>query len=210
MIADAAGVTLTVDDFERIRTKVPVLCDLKPSGKYVATDLHRVGGVPLIMKMLLDRGLLHGDCMTITGQTIAEALKPLGYRTGQFGKNHLGDRNEHLPTVNGFDEFYGNLYHLNAEEEPEQPDYPKDPAFKKRFGPRGVLHCKADGKGGGPIKALDGSAIVTDADHLKMTEIMPRPSRREPRCGRRPSAWPTGPAGWRRPRASAPLRRRPF
>ena len=73
-IADAAGVTLTVDDFERIRTKVPVLCDLKPSGKYVATDLHRVGGVPLIMKMLLDRGLLHGDCMTITGQTIAETL----------------------------------------------------------------------------------------------------------------------------------------
>jgi dihydroxy-acid dehydratase len=73
-IADAAGVTLTVDDFERIRTKVPVLCDLKPSGKYVATDLHRVGGVPLIMKMLLDRGLLHGECMTITGQTIAETL----------------------------------------------------------------------------------------------------------------------------------------
>lgn len=73
-IADAAGVVLTVDDFERIRTKVPVLCDLKPSGKYVATDLHRVGGVPLIMKMLLDRGLLHGDCMTITGQTIAETL----------------------------------------------------------------------------------------------------------------------------------------
>lgn len=73
-IADAAGVTLTVDDFERIRTKVPVLCDLKPSGKYVATDLHRVGGVPLIMKMLLHRGLLHGDCMTITGKTIEETL----------------------------------------------------------------------------------------------------------------------------------------
>ena len=73
-IADAAGVTLTVDDFERIRTKVPVLCDLKPSGKYVATDLHRVGGVPLIMKMLLDRGLFQGDCMTITGQTSAETL----------------------------------------------------------------------------------------------------------------------------------------
>lgn len=73
-IADAAGVTLTVDDFERIRTNVPVLCDLKPSGKYVATDLHRVGGVPLIMKMLLSRGLLHGDCMTITGKTIEETL----------------------------------------------------------------------------------------------------------------------------------------
>ncbi len=74
--------------------------------------------------------------------TIAEALKPLGYATGQFGKNHLGDRNEYLPTVHGFDEFFGNLYHLNAEEEPENPDYPKDPAFKARFGPRGVLKSK--------------------------------------------------------------------
>jgi arylsulfatase A-like enzyme len=71
--------------------------------------------------------------------TIAEALKPLGYATGQFGKNHLGDRNEFLPTVHGFDEFFGNLYHLNAEEEPENPDYPKDPAFKAKFGPRGVI-----------------------------------------------------------------------
>src|SRR5882724_4795894 len=84
--------------------------------------------------------------------TIAEMLKPLGYATGQFGKNHLGDRNEFLPTVHGFDEFYGNLYHLNAEEEPELPDYPKDPEFKKRFGPRGVLHCVADGKGGQTIE----------------------------------------------------------
>ena len=75
--------------------------------------------------------------------TIAELLKPLGYATGQFGKNHLGDRNEFLPTVHGFDEFYGNLYHLNAEEEPELPDYPKDPAFRAKYGPRGVLDCKA-------------------------------------------------------------------
>jgi arylsulfatase A-like enzyme len=78
--------------------------------------------------------------------TIAELLKPLGYATGQFGKNHLGDRNEFLPTVHGFDEFFGNLYHLNAEEEPELPDYPKDPAFLARFGPRGVLHCFATDK----------------------------------------------------------------
>jgi arylsulfatase A-like enzyme len=78
--------------------------------------------------------------------TIAELLKPLGYATGQFGKNHLGDRNEFLPTVHGFDEFYGNLYHLNAEEEPELPDYPKDPAFRAKFGPRGVLDCKASDK----------------------------------------------------------------
>jgi arylsulfatase A-like enzyme len=75
--------------------------------------------------------------------TIAELLKPLGYATGQFGKNHLGDRNEYLPTVHGFDEFFGNLYHLNAEEEPELPDYPKIPGFKERFGPRGVMHTFA-------------------------------------------------------------------
>jgi len=78
--------------------------------------------------------------------TIAELLKPLGYATGQFGKNHLGDRNEFLPTAHGFDEFYGNLYHLNAEEEPELPDYPKDPAFRAKYGPRGVLDCKASDK----------------------------------------------------------------
>jgi arylsulfatase len=75
--------------------------------------------------------------------TIAELLKPLGYATGQFGKNHLGDLNEYLPTVHGFDEFFGNLYHLNAEEEPEQRTYPLDPEFKRVFGPRGVLRCKA-------------------------------------------------------------------
>jgi arylsulfatase A-like enzyme len=75
--------------------------------------------------------------------SIGGLLKNLGYATGQFGKNHVGDRNESLPTVNGFDEFFGNLYHLNAEEEPELPDYPKDPAYRARFGPRGVLKCKA-------------------------------------------------------------------
>ena len=75
--------------------------------------------------------------------TIAELLKTHGYATGQFGKNHLGDRNEYLPTVHGFDEFFGNLYHLNAEEEPEHRTYPRDPEFKEKFGPRGVLRCKA-------------------------------------------------------------------
>src|SRR5437588_8210502 len=78
--------------------------------------------------------------------TIAELLKPHGYATGQFGKNHLGDRNEHLPTMHGFDEFFGNLYHLNAEEEPELPDYPKDPKFLEAFGPRGVMHSFASEK----------------------------------------------------------------
>jgi arylsulfatase len=85
--------------------------------------------------------------------TTAMVMKSLGYATGQFGKNHQGDRNAHLPTVHGFDEFLGNLYHLNAEEEPENPDYPKDPRFKERFGPRGVLKCVAtatDTPGGDP------------------------------------------------------------
>ena len=79
--------------------------------------------------------------------TIADLLKPLGYATGQFGKNHLGDRDEFLPTAHGFDEFFGNLYHLNAEQEPECPDYPKDPEFKKKYGPRGVLHSWANPDG---------------------------------------------------------------
>ena len=117
--------------------------------------------------------------------TIAELLKPLGYATGQFGKNHLGDRDEYLPTVHGFDEFFGNLYHLNAEEEPELPDYPKDPTFKKQFGPRGVLHCKADGKGGQTIEdtgPLDQEAHGNDrrGDHRQVLsrgwKSRPRPT----------------------------------
>lgn len=82
-------------------------------------------------------GISHED------PTLAEVLKPLGYATGQFGKNHLGDRNEHLPTVHGFDEFYGNLYHLNTEEEPFLQGWPKDSAFNERYSPRGVLDCIA-------------------------------------------------------------------
>ena len=87
-----------------------------------------------------DLGLQKGD------PTIAELLKPLGYATGQFGKNHLGDRDEFLPTSHGFDEFFGNLYHLNAEEEPENRNYPQTAEFRKRYGPRGVLKTSADGK----------------------------------------------------------------
>lgn len=78
--------------------------------------------------------------------TLAELLKPLGYATGQFGKNHLGDKDEYLPTAHGFDEFFGNLYHLNAEEEPESRTYPRDPEFRRKFGPRGVIRSTADGK----------------------------------------------------------------
>jgi arylsulfatase len=100
----------------------------------IRTGLTKVGlpGTP--------EGMTKGD------PTIATLLRAQGYMTGQFGKNHLGDRDEMLPTNHGFDEFFGNLYHLNAEEEPENVDYPKDPAFKKKFGPRGVIHSFAGGK----------------------------------------------------------------
>ena len=97
----------------------------------IRTGLSKVGypGAPMGMSQL--------------DPSVGGLLKNLGYATGQFGKNHVGDRNENLPTVNGFDEFFGNLYHLNAEEEPELPDYPKDPAYRAKFGPRGVLKCVA-------------------------------------------------------------------
>lgn len=97
----------------------------------IRTGLTKVGfpGAPMGMSQL--------------DPSIGGIMKNLGYATGQFGKNHVGDRNENLPTVNGFDEFFGNLYHLNAEEEPELPDYPKDPAYLAKFGPRGVLKCTA-------------------------------------------------------------------
>jgi arylsulfatase len=94
--------------------------------------------------------------------TLAEILKPLGYATGQFGKNHLGDRDEFLPTVHGFDEFFGNLYHLNAEEEPEYPDYPKDLEFHQKFGPRGVIHSYAN---------PDGTQRVEDTGPLTMKRM---------------------------------------
>ncbi len=100
----------------------------------IRTGLTKVGypGAPMGMSQL--------------DPSIGGLLENLGYSTGQFGKNHVGDRNDTLPTVNGFDEFFGNLYHLNAEEEPELPDYPKDPAYRAKFGPRGVLRCKASDK----------------------------------------------------------------
>jgi arylsulfatase len=111
-------------------------CTAGRSSFITGQSVHRTGlskvGVPGA-----DAGLQAED------PTIAELLKPLGYATGQFGKNHLGDLNKYLPTVHGFDEFFGNLYHLNAEEDPEDPDYPKDPQYRARFLPRGVLKCKA-------------------------------------------------------------------
>ena len=102
---------------------------------------------------------------------MATVMKSQGYSAGQFGKNHQGDRDEHLPTMHGFDEFLGNLYHLNAEEEPEHEDYPGDTklangkTFREVFGPRGVMKCKADGKGGQIIEntgPIVGNAMEDD------------------------------------------------
>jgi arylsulfatase len=114
--------------------------------------------------------------------SVADVLKTYGYATGQFGKNHLGDRDEHLPTAHGFDEFFGNLYHLNAEEEPENPDYPKDPRFRQRFGPRGVLKTFADGKieNTGPLttkrmETVDEEFLATAKDFINRQHRANRP-----------------------------------
>jgi len=114
--------------------------------------------------------------------TIAGLLKPHGYMTGQFGKNHLGDKDEHLPTNHGFDEFFGNLYHLNAEEEPENPDYPKDPAFRERFGPRGVIKSSADGtiEDTGPLtrkrmETVDDETVAAAIDFIRRANDQGKP-----------------------------------
>jgi len=114
--------------------------------------------------------------------TIAELLKPAGYATGQFGKNHLGDKDEFLPTNHGFDEFFGNLYHLNAEEEPENEDYPKNPDFRKNFGPRGVIHSYADGKveDTGPLtrkrmETIDEEFLVASLDFIDRAHAAKKP-----------------------------------
>jgi arylsulfatase A-like enzyme len=121
--------------------------------------------------------------------SIADLLKPLGYATGQFGKNHLGDKDEHLPTMHGFDEFFGNLYHLNAEEEPELRDYPPEkdfPNFKKNFGPRGVLHCWARPNGKqkientGPLtkkrmETVDDEFLAATIDFIKRQQKARKP-----------------------------------
>jgi arylsulfatase A-like enzyme len=114
--------------------------------------------------------------------TMAELLKPLGYMTGQFGKNHLGDKDEFLPTAHGFDEFFGNLYHLNAEEEPENPDYPNSPEFKKKFGPRGVIKSFAGGKieDTGPLtmkrmETIDEEVLAATQDFLGRAKKSEKP-----------------------------------
>ena len=114
--------------------------------------------------------------------TIAGILKSMGYATGQFGKNHLGDRDEHLPTNHGFDEFLGNLYHLNAEEEPELPDYPKSAEFREKFGPRGVIKSSADGRieDTGPLtkkrmETVDDETVAAAIDFIKRQNAAGKP-----------------------------------
>jgi arylsulfatase len=114
--------------------------------------------------------------------TLAELLKPHGYATGQFGKNHLGDLDEHLPTNHGFDEFFGTLYHLNASEEPESVDYPQNPEFKERFGPRGVIHSYADGRveDTGPLtrkrmETIDEEALALTEDFIRRANDADQP-----------------------------------
>lgn len=115
--------------------------------------------------------------MQVEDPTIAGLLKEQGYATGQFGKNHLGDRDEMLPTNHGFDEFFGNLYHLNAEEEPENEDYPQNPEFRERFGPRGVISSKSDGtiEDTGPLtkkrmETVDEETLAAAIDFIKRKE----------------------------------------
>ena len=114
--------------------------------------------------------------------TIAGLLKEYGYATGQFGKNHLGDKDEFLPTNHGFDEFLGNLYHLNAEEEPENEDYPQDPAFRERFGPRGVIRSSADGEiqDTGPLtkkrmETVDEETVAAALDFMDRANAQDKP-----------------------------------
>jgi len=114
--------------------------------------------------------------------TLAELLKPHGYATGQFGKNHLGDLDEHLPTNHGFDQFFGSLYHLNASEEPENVDYPQNPEFTERFGPRGVIHSYADGRmeDTGPLtrkrmETIDEEALALTEDFIRRANDADQP-----------------------------------
>jgi arylsulfatase len=131
-------------NIDRIAREGAIFTDVYAQQSCTAGRAAFITGQSPIRTGLLKVGLPSApEGLSAADPTIANLLKAQGYATGQFGKNHLGDRNEFLPTVHGFDEFLGNFYHLNAEEEPENPDYPKDPAFKARFGPRGVFRCRA-------------------------------------------------------------------
>ena len=180
------------------KTSVPTAWEQWDTPPPILTVLENKGfDLPITMRNLVQPSSTAGRAAFITGQypirsgmttvgqpgdalglqakspSLAEVMKSAGYATGQFGKNHLGDRDEMLPTAHGFDEFFGNLYHLNAEEEPENPDYPKNPEFKKRFGPRGVMHSFADGriKDTGPLTKKRMETMVETTDGFKIAEV---------------------------------------
>jgi dihydroxy-acid dehydratase len=132
-IAHAAGVEWTIDDFERVRRKVPVLCDLKPSGKYLAVDLHRAGGIPQVMKVLLDAGLLHGDCMTITGQTVAEVLADVPDAARRPGRDPPGRQPDVRPGPPGHPEGQPVARGLRGQDHrPEEPGHHRPGARVRR------------------------------------------------------------------------------
>jgi arylsulfatase len=151
MISDgsirASTIAASWDNIDRIGNEGALFTDWYGEQSCTAGRAAFITGQSPIRTGLTKVGLPGADIgLSAQDPSVAEFLKGLGYATGQFGKNHLGDKDEFLPTNHGFDEFFGNLYHLNAEEEPENPDYPKNPEFKKRFGPRGVIHSFASGK----------------------------------------------------------------
>lgn len=171
------------DNIDRIAKEGMMFTDYYGEQSCTAGRSSYVMGQSVFRTGLSKVGLPGADLgMQVEDPTIAGLLKPHGYMTGQFGKNHLGDKDEHLPTNHGFDEFFGNLYHLNAEEEPENPDYPKDPAFRERFGPRGVIKSSADGtiEDTGPLtkkrmETVDDETITAAIDFIRRAHDQGKP-----------------------------------
>ena len=170
-------------NIDRIATEGMIFTDAYGENSCTAGRATFITGQSGFRTGLLKVGLPGADLgLQAEDPTIAEMLKPMGYATGQFGKNHLGDLDEHLPSNHGFDEFFGNLYHLNAEEEPELPDYPKDPEFRKKFGPRGVIHSYADGRieDTGPLtkkrmETVDEEFLTAAVDFMDRTHQQDKP-----------------------------------
>ena len=141
-------------NIDRIAKQGALFTDFYGQQSFTAGRAALITGQSPFRTGLLKVGLPGGkEGLQAEDVTLAELLKPHGYITGQFGKNHLGDLDEHLPTAHGFDEFFGSLYHLNAEDEPDHPDYFKDPELRKRFGTRGVIHSWANPDGSQKIES---------------------------------------------------------
>ncbi|WP_208986109.1 arylsulfatase [Labrenzia sp. OB1] len=171
------------DNIDRIAKEGMMFTDYYGEQSCTAGRSSYIMGQSVFRTGLSKVGLPGADLgMQVEDPTIAGLLKPHGYMTGQFGKNHLGDKDSMLPTNHGFDEFFGNLYHLNAEEEPENPDYPKDPAFREKFGPRGVIKSSADGaiEDTGPLtkkrmETVDDETVAAAIDFIKRANDQGKP-----------------------------------